>query len=203
MSTATPAARPDPDAELAAAIESGDRKRALTLLMDRFGPDVRRSALSRVGDEHLADDVLQQVFAEAYRDLGQLSSPTLARRWLLGITRHRSLDAVKKRTKWWQRYRSMPADPEDDDPSRPELTLLGSDPEQVLEQAALVKILKRCMARLAPAAREAVELCYGQELSHEDVAVIVRGRPGAVQKRISRAIIALRTCVLRRIGGAK
>ncbi len=207
MSTAKPASRLEPEVELAEVIAGGDRKRALTLLMERFGIDVYRSALSRTGEEQLAEDVRQQVFLEAHRDLGQLASPASAKAWLLGITRNRSIDAVRKRARWWQVFKNTLPDADDEEPERRSLSAvltLDTDPTERLDRVRLAKILRRCKARLSPAAREAVDLCYGRELSHEEVAMIVGSHAGAVQKRISRAVLALRTCVTRRTsGGAK
>jgi RNA polymerase sigma-70 factor (ECF subfamily) len=197
------AERPAPEAELSELIANGDRKRALSVLMDRYGADVRRSAVSRIGDDHAAEDVRQQVFLEAYRDLGQLSEAGSAKAWLLGITRHRSLDAAKKRTKWWRVFQQPQGDQDGDESDRGEIAALDPDPERMLETAMMVKILRYCLAKLGPAAREAVTLCYGQDLSHEEVATIVGDRAGTVQKRISRALLALRTCIYRRIGGTK
>jgi len=172
--------------------------------MARCGGDVYRNALSRTGDEHLAEDVRQQVFLEAHRDLGQLSSPAAARAWLLGITRHRSLDAVKARTRWWRIFKNAPPEPFDDEGERWGLDAVSAsnaDPSEMLDGARLVKVLKQCLERLTPAIRESVTLCYMQSLSHEKVAKVVGIQAGAVQKRISRAMVALRTCINRRISG--
>ena len=204
MSTAKSVEVPDPERELAAAIERKDWDRALTILMEHFGGDVYRSALSRTGDEHLAEDIRQQVFLEAYRDLGQLSGPDAARAWLLGITRHRSLDAVKARTRWWQSFKNAPREPADDEGEQlgvESVPSLRVDPAEMLDSARLVKVLKQCLERLTPAIRESVTLCYMQSLSHEKVAKVVGAQAGAVQKRISRAMLALRTCINRRISG--
>src|SRR5262249_23650225 len=50
-----------------------------------------------LGDTVLADDVHQQVFIEAFRDLPGFAGRSTLRTWLFGIARHRVLDAAKRR----------------------------------------------------------------------------------------------------------
>src|SRR4051812_8974508 len=95
---------PDPhelvDADIDAALAQGDRRRALTLLMDRYGEHIYRFAYQMTRDGTVADDVRQQVFVEAYRDLGAFERRSSLRTWLFGIARHRCLDATKLRKRW-------------------------------------------------------------------------------------------------------
>ncbi len=57
------------DRELLALIERGEFRAALTALMTQHGVAVYRFCRQMVRDEALADDVHQQVFVQAFRDL--------------------------------------------------------------------------------------------------------------------------------------
>src|SRR5882724_12388671 len=104
------------DAEIEAAAASGDRRRTLTLLMARYGEGVYRYAVAMTNDASLAEDVRQQVFAEAYRDLDRVSEPSALPMWLFGIARHRCLDATSARQRWTQRFKNeLPVEPGPDD----------------------------------------------------------------------------------------
>src|SRR4051794_25714737 len=108
------------ESDIVAALASADWRRALTLLMTRHGDRIYRYALGMTGDPHMADEIRQVVFVEAYRDLPNFAGRSPVLTWLFGIARHRCLDAAKARRRWNQRYKQEPpADPElDDDPDR-------------------------------------------------------------------------------------
>jgi RNA polymerase sigma-70 factor (ECF subfamily) len=174
------------DAALDAAIASHDKRRALTLLMARHGDEVYRYAVAMTRDRSVAEEVRQQVFAEAYRDLDRVDSVTSLSLWIFGIARHRCIDAVNARKRWTQRYKNDPPD---------DLEQVDGAPDHELDRERLARILAACLERLAPAARDAVVLRYTQELSYDDAAAIVGDRPGTLQRRVARALPVLRRCV--------
>jgi RNA polymerase sigma-70 factor (ECF subfamily) len=166
-----------------AAIASGDLRSALTLLMIRYGDSIYRFAHARTRDGYLADDIRQQVFLEAYRDLARFAGLSSVQTWLFGIARHRCLDAMKARVRWDNRFKNdSPAEIEVDD----------HDPDRDLDRSRMMGVLAACLARLAPVAREAVVLRYEEELSFDEIAAILGGRSGALQQRVSRALPVLR-----------
>jgi RNA polymerase sigma factor (sigma-70 family) len=93
---------------------------------------------------------------------------------------------VKARLQWNQRYKNdPPEEPEQDD----------GEPERDLDRCRLARILAACLAKLAPAARDAVVLRYQQELSYDEAAAIAGDLPGTVRRRVARALPVLRRCV--------
>lgn len=174
------------DAALDAAVASRDKRRALTLLMARHGDEVYRYAVAMTRDRSVAEEVRQQVFTEAYRDLDRVDSVTSLPLWIFGIARHRCIDAVNLRKRWTQRYKNDPPD----DPEQVE-----EAPDRELDRDRLVRILGGCLQRLARAARAAVVLRYVQELSYDEAAAITGERPGTLQRRVARALPVLRKCV--------
>jgi RNA polymerase sigma factor (sigma-70 family) len=76
----------------------------------------------------------------------------------------------------------------------PDLTADG-DPERELDRSRLARILAACLAKLAPAARDAVVLRYQQELSYDEAAELAGELPGTLQRRVARALPILRRCV--------
>jgi len=174
------------DAELEAARSARDKRRVLTLLMARHGEAIYRFAVAMTHDRNLAEEVRQQVFVEAYRDLGNLAAGSSLHNWIFGIARHRCLDAVNARARWNQRYKNPP-------PETPEQA--DCEPDQELDRCRLARILAACLAKLAPAAREAVVLRYQQELSYDEAAAIAGDLPGTLRRRVARALPVLRRCV--------
>lgn len=191
--------------EVDAALSRGDRQRAFTLLMTRYGDQVYRYALATTGDPQLAEEVRQQSFVEAYRDLPGFGGRAPVRGWLFAIVRHRCLDASKAQRRWSRRYKNpLPGEPDGDARSRGgpisqsqsgAMMLDAAELTDRLDRPRLAGVLERCLAALAPAAREAVLLRYQQELSYDEAAEVTGERPGTLQQRVARALPVLRRCV--------
>jgi RNA polymerase sigma-70 factor (ECF subfamily) len=184
------AARPgDPDRDIIHLVRTGDRRAALQILMGRHGRTVYRYCREALHDATLADDVLQQVFIQAYRDIAAFAGRATVRTWLFAIARHRVLDAAKSRSR-------AHAHLEDDDtadtpdPSPP--------PDERLDDALRLDALVGCVSVLAEAARTAVLLHYQQGFTFEEMAVICGEKPGTLQARVARALKALRACIAAR-----
>lgn len=179
--------------EVDAALSRGDLQHAFTLLMTRYGDPVYRYALATTNDAQLAEEVRQQVFVEVYRDLPGFGGRAPVRGWLFTIVRHRCLDATKALRRWGLRYKNeLPSDPD------AERIGLVSDQTELMDQIdrhRLAPVVERCLASLAPAAREAVLLRYQQELSYDEAAEVTGERPGTLQQRVARALPLLRKCV--------
>jgi RNA polymerase sigma-70 factor, ECF subfamily len=178
------------DGDIRAALHANDVRRALTLMMKRYGDEVYRFAYAMTQSVQLADEVRQQVFVEVYRDLPSFAGRASLRAWVLGIMRHRCLDIAKKHRRWTHRFKNEPpADEEPDD----------HEPERELDRSRLAKILAACLAKLAPAARDAVVLRYHQDLSYDEASVVAGDHAGTLQQRVARALPALRRCVRARM----
>jgi RNA polymerase sigma-70 factor (ECF subfamily) len=182
------------DADIRAALRANDGRRALTLMMNRYGDEVYRFAYAMTHDYHLAEEVRQQVFVEVYRDLASFAGRASLRAWVFGITRHRCLDITKKHKRWTNRFKNEPP---------PDEELDDHEPERELDRSRLAKILATCLAKLAPAARDAVVLRYHQDLSYDEASVLAGDNAGTLQQRVARALPALRRCVDARLGAGR
>lgn len=182
-SSAHPAFEED---DVDAAIASGERQRAFALLMSRYGEQIYRYAHTVLGDAAAAEEVRQQAFVEAYRDLPRFAGRSPVRAWLLKIVRNRCLDAAKAAKRWHVRYKNEPSE---------EAELEDEELGDQLDRRRLAQLIEGCLSALAPAAREAVVLRYQQELSYDEAAAITGERPGTLQQRVARALPVLRKCV--------
>src|SRR3954471_17634887 len=70
-----------------------DRRAALAEMMHEHGKAVLGLCLRVTRDATLAEDVTQQVFLEAYRDLDRFEGRSSPRTWLFSIASHRCFDA--------------------------------------------------------------------------------------------------------------
>lgn len=189
-SVASPSEKPDDDVrEL---IARGDLSRALQLLMQRHGEAMYRYCCTALDSEALADDVLQRVFIEAYRDLRSYSGRSTLRAWLFGITRHRVLD--EKRSLQRAAGRSQP------------LKVSALDPQPLaaerIDDEQLRQALLSCLGEVGEHVRTALLLRYQQGFSFEEMAQVCNEKAGTLQARVARALPVLRACIEGRTGGS-
>jgi len=183
----------DPDSDLLGLVASGDMTTALRLLMQRHGAPVYRYCREALRDAALADDVHQQVFIEAYRDLPAFKRRSSVRTWVFAIARHRVLDAAKSR-------RRAESHLHDDDATgvadpRP-------SPGESIDDARLREALIACLDTLREQVRTALLLRFQQGFTFEDMAEVCREKPGTLQAKVTRALPVLRTCIESRTGGS-
>jgi RNA polymerase sigma-70 factor (ECF subfamily) len=181
---------PAGDANLATdavgAARATDRRAALIQLMRTHGDAIYGLCVHMVKDPVLAEDLLQQVFEQAYRDLASFRGGSSLRTWLVSIANHRCLDAIKARRRASDRFVSVDEIPE-----------VGEAPDAsaVLDVRQVQRHLGDCLDALAPAARMAVLLRYQEGLSFEEISRISREKPGTLQARVARAMVGLRACL--------
>ncbi|HRC59307.1 MAG TPA: RNA polymerase sigma factor, partial [Kofleriaceae bacterium] len=86
------------DAELLEASRRGERA-AFATLVERYQGVVCAVSYSRTGDRALSEDVAQDTFLAAWRQLHQVREVDRLRAWLCGIARNLSLKARRKRAR--------------------------------------------------------------------------------------------------------
>jgi RNA polymerase sigma-70 factor (ECF subfamily) len=174
---------PDPDGDLIALIAAGDLEGALRGLMRRHGGALYRYGYVALRDDALAEDVQQQVFIEAYRDLPRFRRRSTVRVWLFAIARHRVLDAAKRR-RLDQGCVEDCAAAEIPDP-RP-------SPAEAIDDARLQQALVAAVAELPEDARTALLLRYQQGFSYAEMEGICGERASTLCARVARALPVLR-----------
>ena len=156
--------------------QAGDRA-AFEELVALYQPRLRYFLASMVGDDHAADDLLQEVWLDAYRGVARLADPGAFPAWLYRIARHRVLGELRKKRLAVSSLEGIDLAEEvaDDDFS-------AEDAERV--HAAL--------RRLAPGHREVLLLRFFEGMPYEDIAHVTGCQLGTVRSRIHYAKRALR-----------
>lgn len=147
----------------------------LAELYELMGRAIFTTAYVITGHREDAEDILQDTLVEIYQDARFYRPRTNPRAWVLTVTRHTALDAVRKRT----RHATAPLDTAE---------ALPTPPDAHDEFTALWDLL----AVLSPEERELVVLRLYHGLSHGEIAETLRISTAAAQKRYRRAIDKLR-----------
>jgi RNA polymerase sigma-70 factor (ECF subfamily) len=160
--------------------------------MQRHGTAVYRYCREELRDATIADDVHQQVFLAAFRDLRRFSGRSSVRTWLFAIARHRVLDAAKARRRALAHVEANnPASAPDPRPPASE----------AIDDARLREALLACLAQLREDVRTALLMRFQQGFTFEEMAVVCGERAGTLQAKVTRAFPVLRACIENRTGG--
>jgi len=151
-------------------------------------------------DRDLAEDLLQEVYVNAWKAAGsfdaQRAQPLT---WLTHIARNKAIDSLR-RAQSQPRLESLhPGDDGDDD--RPDAAERLADdapgPAALLERASDARQLGHCMQGLSAQQRQSVALAFFDGLSHAEVADQLRQPLGTVKSWVRRALSALKACLER------
>ena len=155
--------------------QAGDPS-AFEELVGLYQPRLRYFLARMVGDDHAADDLLQEVWLDVYRGVGRLADSGAFHTWIYQIARNRALRELRKR------YQPVASLEGIDVPEEEEEDFTADDAERV--HAAL--------AHLVPEHREVLLLRFIEGLSYEDIARVTGCQTGTVRSRIHYAKRALR-----------
>ena len=140
----------------------------------------------------LSDDVVQEAFIKAHRDIKRFAGQSQLGTWLYRIAVNQALDTIRKkqRTERWLSFLS-PVTDEGETPAMPE----GNVPAAAslgLERADLRETISAAMAELSPEHRAVVQLRLVDEMPLEEAARLLRCKPGTVNSRLHYACEHLR-----------
>jgi RNA polymerase sigma-70 factor (ECF subfamily) len=166
-------------------IASGDQTGAAPLY-DRHARTLYSLILRILGDQTDAEDVLQEVFAQAFRQATRYdASRGAVAAWLLTMARSRAIDRLRaRRTRAEARTREVEALDEMPD-LRPDAAATMLDEEQS-------RLVRQALGDLPLLQRIAIELAYYEGLSHTEIAQRLEQPLGTVKTRIRLGLLKLR-----------
>ena len=162
----------------------GDRE-AFARLLEATRTTVCSIALSVVRDVEASEDVAQDVYLHAWRNLPTLRNADSFLPWLRQLARNRAHDFLRRDQ---PARRTLLADTLQDPRASIEEDLLNDDQRRLLREA---------LDALNADAREVLILYYREEQSVRQVATLLELSESAVKKRLERARDALRENLLR------
>ena len=194
------------DEELVACVVERDEA-ALGELYDRHADSLFRTALLRLGDRGLAEEVLQDTYLALWNraELFDGSQGSVIG-WLSTIARNRAIDRLRSSAR-----RPAPvalsglmgahADPAAADDARDAIlaravpiagVTAALDPEREVDVAELRREVDQALANIPDQERQVLSLAYFEQLSQSEIAVRLAWPLGTVKTRTRRALARLR-----------
>lgn len=164
-----------------AAVRAGNQE-AMGKLYDRYSAVVYAVALRVLGDAAAAEDVLQEIFIQLWRNPSAFdaSRGNLAP-WLAVIARNRALDALRKRKPQTEiDETTVTVEPD-----------LAADADRMRVAEKVRSTLKQMPA----AQRSALEMAYFEGYSHSEISQKTGEPLGTIKTRIRSGLIMLRKAV--------
>lgn len=167
-----------PDAALVAAIRSGDEQ-AMAQLYDRYSGVVYSVALRVLGDTGAAEDILQDIFMQLWRnpdafDASRGSLPA----WLAVIARNRAIDSLRKRR------------PEEEISDL--VVSVEPDLARGAEWSRVLDKIRGVLGSMPGPQRSALEMSFFEGLTHSEIAEKTGEPLGTIKTRIRAGLLLLR-----------
>jgi RNA polymerase sigma-70 factor, ECF subfamily len=180
MSTA-PSAKDQPqitDSTLISRVRAGDED-ALAALHDRYAQVVYSVALRVLGETTEAEDILQEIFLQLWRNPQTFDSNRGSLgAWLAVITRHRAIDHLRRRR------------PESD--IEDVIVAVDTRLEQTTDRNMAIAKIRAVVERLPVEQRKPLEMAFFEGLTHSEIASKTGEPLGTIKTRIRSALLTLR-----------
>jgi RNA polymerase sigma-70 factor (ECF subfamily) len=156
------------------------RQLALRELYQRYGKTVKAVVVRVVHEEAEADDVLQEIFLQIWKE-AENYSPKAGRPlgWVVTLARRRAIDRLRRR----QAYSRAKERFESQLDRHPESWSRNPTAEDLM-QSDLRRFLARQMDLLPPFQREVIKLSFFEGRSHREIATLTRTPLGTVKTRL-------------------
>jgi len=178
--------KPDPDAPLVDAARAGD-VRAFDALVYRYQSRIAQFVQSRLDSSIDSDDVAQDVFFTAWRELAKFQQRSRFKTWLFGIALNRCAEAARKHLRLKQALGDVGEQPREWAEEPPEL-----DPVEWSLAEAEREAIRSRLAQLADTERQVLELYYYAELNLREISQLTGVNLSTVKYRFYQAHHRLR-----------
>ncbi len=157
---------------------------ALGILYDRYARLVYAIALRISGEHSIAEEVTQDVFHAIWQSAASFQPDGNLSHWIMGITRHRAIDATRTR-----RYRSQ----------QREITLVADQPDLVstsdepTDQLLLRQVIQNALTALPNSQSQVLTLAFYGGLTHIEIASQLEQPIGTIKSRMRLGMLKLRS----------
>jgi RNA polymerase sigma-70 factor (ECF subfamily) len=172
------ASRASEDAVLLERLVNGDQQ-AMASIFDRYSGIVYSVALRVLKDPAQAEDVMQDIFIQVWKNPASfVSGRGSLGAWLAVVARNRAIDCLRRR---------RPTDSVED-----VVLAASTDLAAESERNVLMEQVRVHLHQLPPEQRKSVEMAYFEGLSHSEISEKTGDALGTVKTRIRLALISLR-----------
>jgi RNA polymerase sigma-70 factor (ECF subfamily) len=173
------------DAELLGKVAEGDET-AFAQLYDRFSPGLYSLVIRMTNDEAEAQDVLQDAFSHIWRRAASYDRQrSAAFTWAVMVTRNKCIDRLRVRQRFARIVEKATIESTADAP----MDESAADEAGMKDERTRVRTV---LAKVSPEQKQAIELAFFNDFTHEQIAERLGAPLGTVKARIRRGLQKLR-----------
>jgi len=167
-----------------------------------YGDILYRYSLSRVRDQNIAEDLVQETFLAALKAKENYAGQSSEQTWLIGILKHKIIDYFRKTSREnTQEYEEILTANDQDDYFNPQgswqIDLSSwSKPDKSIEQEQFLTTLQDCISRLPPKMAQLFILRELEDITSEEICeVMAISTLNNFWVMLSRVRVQLRHCL--------
>lgn len=164
-------------------------QQANRIIFEMFYEKVYQTAYYITKDPYLAQDVLQETFIKAFRNLNSVQNGEHFEGWLRTIAKRTAIDTMRIHNRW----NGIPT--EDVLLERADTSLSISTVEKEVEQNEWMEMIQYQIKQLKPEYYEVLVMKYKEELKDQEIAEKLQISVGTVKSRLHRAKKLLRSAL--------
>src|SRR5256886_7029713 len=172
------------DVDLMLGVQAGDAD-ALSQIYDRYNGIVKALILRIIHNETEADDLLQEVFMEIWKQAKNFSAQKgKPLGWMVTLARRRAIDALRKKQAYARAEERFQAEPE-----QQPLAWVQNTTEKEIEAGGTRGLMAKVINSLPEAQQQAIRLAVFQGMSHRDITSITDIPSGTLKPRLELGLI--------------
>ena len=190
------------DAAAVSKARTGDTD-AFRVLVERHSRSLFRLAFRMTGNQQDAEDVVQESFLRAYKQLAKFDERASFGTWLYRIAANCSLDLVRSRKRRQEHLAPQDAEGSEFDDTVTALPSSDPTPERITLSGEVRERVEAAMNDLSATERTAFVLRHFEGMCIEDVSRVLECQPGAAKHSVFRAVQKLRRALEPVVSAAK
>ncbi|OHA16805.1 MAG: hypothetical protein A3C79_00550 [Candidatus Taylorbacteria bacterium RIFCSPHIGHO2_02_FULL_45_28] len=176
------------DEQLISEYLDGDEK-ALGTLVERHLTNAYNFALKLVNDSQAANDITQEAFVKAWKNIRGFKQESTFQTWLFAITRNVAID-------WLRRRKEVVFSAFENERGENMFTETLADQsllsDELLARAEDVRFVEILLEELDPLYRDVLKLRYSSNMTFEEIGELLKRPLHTIKSQYRRALIALR-----------
>ena len=179
------------DEQLISAYLEGDDY-SLAVLVDRYLTDAYNFAFKLTNDTHVAEDVTQESFMKAWKNIRKFVPSNSFRSWLFSIIHNTSIDYLRKK-------RELPFSGFENNEGYNPLVATLTDPEplqhELIAMAEDTRYVENLLSQINPQYREVLTLRHTSNMTFDAMSKLLKRPLHTIKSQYRRGIASLRRLI--------
>ena len=173
------------DVQLIQRVLEGDDN-AFSVLVRKYQKQVHALAWRKIGDFHIAEEITQDTFLNAYKKLPTLKEPQRFDSWLYVIAANRCSSWLRKKRLWTQPLEKFEETDNEHIQTSTYSGYVAAENERTTAEAQR-DVVKKLLARLQESERTVITLHYFGEMSCTEIGTFLGVSANTIKSRLRRA----------------